>query len=169
MVTISVSIKEILDFLKQNIRFPEILKNLSCKKNILNLDIPRKDPSSIPIDTDFNFSGHTFKLTLNSGEIKSLADITFSVEELLDFLKGNVRFPEFLESLEYNDQDHLLYLTIPNKGKNIFEGQPLMQNQLEFISKLIPDSEEKIQLRVDPFISFVDDISSKVRRKTWED
>ena len=107
MVTISVSIKEILDFLKQNIRFPEILKNLSCKKNILNLDIPRKAPSSIPIDTDFNFSGHTFKLTLNSGEIKSLADITFSVEELLDFLKGNVRFPEFLESLGYNDQNHL--------------------------------------------------------------
>jgi hypothetical protein len=152
VLTLSVSIKEILDVLKQNITFPEILKNLSCEKNILSLAIHRKDASSIPINTDFNFSSHNFKLTLNSEEIKSLADITFSVEELLDFLKANVRFPAFLESLEYNDQDNLLYLTIPKKGKIFFGEKPLLQNQLEFISKLIPDSQDKIQLRVDPLI-----------------
>ncbi len=150
MIILSVSIKEILDFLKQNIRFPEILKNLSCDKNILNLEIPRKNASSIPINTDFHFSGYTFKLTLNSGEIKALADMTFSIEELLDFLKVNVRFPEFLETLEYNDQDHVLHLNIDKSGMNLFREQPLLQNQLEFISKLAPDSKEKIQLRIDP-------------------
>ena len=149
MIILSVSIKEILDFLKQNISFPEILKNLRCDKNILSLEIPRKSAPSIPIHSDFNFSGHTFKLTLNSGEINALADITFSIEELFDFLKINVRFPEFLESLEYNDQDHVLHLTIEKSGMNIFQEQPLLQNQLEFISKLAPNSKDKIQLWVE--------------------
>jgi hypothetical protein len=150
VIILSVSIKEILDFLKQNIRFPEILKNLSCDKNILNLEIPRKNASSIPINADFNFSDYTFKLTLNSGEIKALADMTFSIEELLDFLKVNVRFPEFLETLEYNDQDHVLHLNIDKSGMNLFQEQPLMQNQLEFLSKLALDFKEEIQLRIDP-------------------
>ena len=153
MIILSVSIKEILDFLKQNIRFPEIVKNLNCEKNILSLDIPRENASPIPINTDFHFSGHTFKLTLNSGEIKTLADITFSVEELLDFLKANTRFPGFLESLEYNEQDHLLHLTIKKTGMNLFHEQSPLLNQLEFISKLAPDSKDRIQLRVDPVYS----------------
>ena len=146
MVTLTVTFKEIFDLLKKNTgAFPE---NLNWDKNVLGLVIPRKDGDPIPIDGNLTFSRDTFRFKVNSGEIKLMASLTFTVEELFGFFKASMReLPEFLEKMEWNKDDQAVHLVIEPKEETP-EEEPAFQKTIELLARLKPNQDDGIRLRI---------------------
>lgn len=147
MVELTVSFEEIVGFVKKNNSKPsDVLESLACDKNLLSLTIPRKDAPAIPAEVDLNFSANTFVIRANSGEIKSLARITFSLEELLSFLKASIKKSPFLETMTWNDNDQGIHLVVEPEENP--EGQAPFQKQIELLLKLAPCLDEGFRLRI---------------------
>ena len=149
MVTLTLSFKELLDFLRISIKkLPKILEDLECDKNRFSLLIPRKNASDIPIDVLLKFSANTFRLTLDAGEIKELGKFKFTTGQLFDFLKQSMgKNSEFWKSLEYNDDDKAFHFTIKPK-KESPDKEPPFKKPIELLSKLVPHDDDGFELRV---------------------
>ena len=143
MLALTVSFKEILNYLKKNLRkVPWIVKHLNCDKNVLGLIIPGEEENSpgIPFEVDLDYDGHTFEVKARSGTFQSLARVHFTAGELFDFLKKNIRkFPPFLEPMAYDENERVFHLTIKPERED-----------MEILAKLIPvlQPDKGLRLRI---------------------
>ena len=148
MVTLTLSFKELLDFLKISIKFPKALESLECDKNRFSLLLPREDASDIPIDVLLKYFANTFRLTLDAGEIKELGKFKFTTGQLFDFLKESIgKNSDFWKSLEYNDEDKTFHFTIKPK-KESPDKDPPFKKPIELLAKLMPHDDVGFELRV---------------------
>jgi hypothetical protein len=143
MTALTVTFQEILGYLKKNLRkVPPIVKRLKCVNNKIFLAIPDKDGPGILIDAKLNFSGQTFKLDLNAEGINSIASLSFNSGELFYFIKKNIRkFPEFLETTEYNEKEWVFHV----RGEMEKDAK-----DIELLAKLFRRLEGGIRLRIAP-------------------
>ena len=149
MVTLTLSFKELLDFLRINIKkFPKVLESLKCNKNRFSLRLPRKDASDIPLDILLKFSTNTFRLTLDAGEIKELGKFKFTTGQLFDFFEeGLGKSSAFWKSLKYNDDENAFHFTIKPKKESPDKAPPF-KKPIELLAKLVPHDDDGFELRV---------------------
>lgn len=154
MVSLDLSFKELLRFLRSNIKkWPKLLDNLTCRGNRLNFDIPRKKNGNevyppIPVEGTLDLDNARFILVAGSGEINRVASLVFTSEELVRVLRKNLkRWPALLENLEYDQRHNIFHLTIkPNEPKT--GEKPAFHPAVNVLSRLFSPGEGQLRLRV---------------------
>ena len=114
MIMLSISYEEMLELFKQNARDP-VEMDVSCDGNRFNLEIPIKSTPGafIPVSLDFTLSDGLFRIYFGSGPIRSIAYLSFTLNELLEFIKGNMKkVPEALNFIKPGSSDDTVRLRL---------------------------------------------------------
>jgi hypothetical protein len=150
VLSLEISLKELFDFLKNNKILPAV--DVDLEKNTLSFNIPLKKRPGIPACIFINFTTHSVKLIINSDKTKSLLSIELMLKELIELLKQNLKFPDFIKGLEYSDNKGSINLFISKDNSLIKTKKPLPVS-IGYHIEIKLFSTEKIFLQASPIYS----------------
>ncbi|MCP5050580.1 MAG: hypothetical protein GY940_25675 [bacterium] len=151
MVALTISLQELLSFIKQNVKIPPVLEGLNWEGDRLSLEIPQRgeDASPIPIEGVIDFSSQTFNLDFSSGDVQSLASATVGVDGLLHLLQKLIKMPKILENLEYDTEKEEFNLLIQREARaSESEPNPPTPKPIHLGAKLISQPNHHLRLRI---------------------
>lgn len=153
MVSLDLSFKELLSFLRRNVKkWPKFLDGLSCEGSRLHVDIPRKNEEDeiyppVPVEGTLELDGKRFILVAGSGDIKRVASLVFTTEELACFLRKNLKkWPPVLDSLEYDQVHNHFRFTVEARSKEAGK-KPPFDPDIHVLSRILSPGEGLLRVR----------------------